>query len=56
MELIAMGLAAYKGKVVPLHAIKTYGEIEVYLHSLLIPAHGGVCSASRPGHCVSGIH
>jgi hypothetical protein len=25
----AMGLSAYKSKVVPLHAIKTYGEVEV---------------------------
>ena len=30
---IAMGLTAYKGEVVPLHAIKTYGEVEVQLHS-----------------------
>jgi hypothetical protein len=25
----AMGLTAYKGKVVPLQAIKTYGEVEI---------------------------
>jgi len=30
-----------KGKVVPTHAMKTYGKNEIQLHSFLNMAHGG---------------
>jgi hypothetical protein len=31
-----------KGKLVPVHAMKAYGGVEVYIHSFLISAHYGV--------------
>jgi hypothetical protein len=43
-------LKGEKGKLVLVHAVKTYRGRRVYLHSFLTPAiGGGECSISRPG-------
>jgi hypothetical protein len=40
-----------KGTVVPAHAMKAYGKVEMYLLSFLVD--GGYCSTSRPGRFTS---
>ena len=43
-------LKGEKGKLVPVHTVKTYRGSTVYLHSFLTPAiDGRECSISRPG-------
>lgn len=40
----------HKIKTVPMHAVKKYGGVKVWLNSFLTPTQdGGVCSASRRG-------
>jgi hypothetical protein len=47
--LTSAWLSSKKGKVVLVHAMKTWG-VEVWLHSCLTSAlDGGECSTSRPG-------